>query len=61
MKTHLNAPDLNLYLGRLDHKAIHYRAQLVIDPQDDNAKYNLKLLDRMAVQAIDMHLSGKDL
>jgi hypothetical protein len=61
MNTYLTAPDLHLYLNRIDHTAIHYRAELAINPDNEYAKRHLKLLDHMAVEAIDMHLNGKQL
>ena len=46
----MSREDVLTYLNMLERKSIHYRAELIIKPGDENALHNLKLLDRYAVK-----------
>ena len=49
--------DLSRYVAGLTKKAVHYRAELVLNPFDLNAIHNLNLLDNMVVSAISRYLN----
>jgi hypothetical protein len=52
MNTPLSGKVLLIYLDMLDNKSIHYRAELAVNREDENALHNLKLLERYAVEAM---------
>lgn len=48
----LTQSELDQYLAALRKSINHYTVCLIIDENDENAKHNLKLLDKMVVEGI---------